>query len=131
MIQANELRIGNWVLDRHDNWQRVDVVVKDKSGAYSVHFKGTKVWGDYCGTLNPIILSPEILKKCDFKATPSLSYKTGITIPYTVWSKEKLVYNEIQKQWWFKGVLDHQPQYLHHLQNLYFALTGKELEIKF
>ena len=56
----------------------------------------------------------------------------GFTSDFTVehWNKVKkdsIYFN----RWQIRGLINgHKIKYVHQLQNLYFALTGKELEMK-
>jgi hypothetical protein len=137
MIQPNELRIGNWV--GHDaSWSVVNE--KEKEG---IVFQ----WQDYDfahvteGTMSydsllPIPLTPEILEKCGF--VPCHPIKNFPQ--YTDYRLETVVIN-YHPDWGFcefefgrKDVEERaylcKVKHLHQLQNLYFALTGTELNYK-
>ena len=112
MIQPNELRIGNWAVNYG---QYVCIEADDIVDCYHSP-----------ESYDPILLTPEILKKIGFKCADH-TYMGGV------------VYYLKNIQWVYreKGVcfvmvngfpLSH-IFYLHQLQNLYFALTGEELEI--
>ncbi len=112
MIKANELRIGNWL-----SVQYPDGII----GSVQISFIDNEDIEEY----EPIPLTPEILEKCDriplvynkeyfIKSNPSFS----------------IFYNS--RKWQLKHSENELPvfiEYLHQLQNLYFALTGTELEI--
>jgi hypothetical protein len=116
MIQANELRIGNYVSMFGEQNLIVDIslLMDIENGVEFI----------------PIPLTPEILEKCGFKETDvenmyeidSDKFHTirvlvgSISFPF-LFSKDK----EYFKLYGIK--------YLHQLQNLYFALTGEELSI--
>jgi hypothetical protein len=126
MIQANELRIGNWVM--HPNGD-VKISAEDIGSKYSL---------DAC---NPIPLTPEIFEKAGFeKETPDDKY--GV-----VYKKDKfnfiirrVNFGMIGKDdfgWSFElsdetnwATIVSKLQSLHQLQNLYFALTNTELNIQ-
>ena len=113
-MKANELRLGNWV---------------------------SNDWGDYCKDTYigengyefdcPIPLTEEILLKAglikskdDLGDTFHIMEEDGFTARYTMryWDK---------KEYWFMcGMGRVNFNYVHQLQNLYFALTGEELEIQ-
>lgn len=137
MIKANELRIGNLLLllaERREviNINEKVVTVKSKSG----YIRGVDI---DLGGLSPIQISEKILKRSGFKAEknkkckfklwhfPSLINCNNLFIllhnkPYFVASVKTAIYlndNHLME-----------CRYVHQLQNLYFALTGKELEIK-
>ena len=117
MIQANELRIGNWVYDTRTVGSRVGlpVVLNEKVVKRILEYDV-----DY---YEPIPLTPEILEKCGFeKIYESKIHSTywinGLS--YYYWHERNIQYAS------FKG-LELESKYLHQLQNLYFALTGEEL----
>lgn len=114
-MKATELRIGNWV-----NITGQPVLIKDIT--YSPYI------ADNCRANNtptdqiePILLTPEILQQCGFikvnelydgtevyKGMPYLYFKDGVgSVPASVIGIKSL----------------------HQLQNIYFALTGKELKV--
>lgn len=109
MIQANELRIGNWVysliLEENAQITSINSSIKD--------------------LLNPIELTEEILLKCGFK------HKGG---GFYIHCKSLIELCNVSDKFFvvgFKDVSLGNIYYLHQLQNLYFALTGQELEINF
>ncbi|MFV0149770.1 hypothetical protein OBJ95_06055 [Empedobacter falsenii] len=109
-MNANELRIGNYLLGYDNNYFTWDY------GHYDLCSKG--IDADELGM--PIELTEEILLKCGFKEIRKGVFKLKdwyIDLTSKVW-KFKREYQDIN----FK--------HLHQLQNLYFALTGKELEIE-
>lgn len=136
MIEAKELRIGNYVL------------LQDK-GAYQIDsghdideidsFDGcSKEFEDYC---KPIPLTEEWLLRFGFEKTE----KGSVSYQYTIGE------NPLTKDWlldliWLKELDEKLNQHLedfpfykngyqkiktvHQLQNLYFSLTNEELTIK-
>lgn len=76
--------------------------------------------------INPIPLTPEILEMCGYKYWNIDHNCTDPNDAYWVHPKMKFAINNIK---WTVQKLDIQIQYLHQLQNLYFALTGQELDI--
>lgn len=125
MIKANELRIGNLVQFESETGftEQVKVVCireNDFDAEGDEVFHNEKYDGDY----EPIPLTPEILEAAGFDKVSGLTYdhKDGNTI------------RESSGQYWYYVKIHgnlRSIQYLHQLQNLYFSLTGKELEIKF
>ena len=127
MIKANELRIGNFVTAiRCDNSQIIDQV-KQLHESYVV----TKFdWGK----VEPIPLTEEWLTKLGFKQTEKIAQKIIRSVGRLgVLNVEKSKPFEIKLSYWVDddGILISKIKYVHQLQNLYFALTGEELEIKF
>lgn len=115
MIQATELRIGNWVLGIVGQPERV---VKLQAGA-------VYQWN------NPIELTEEILLKCGFGGFDGNKFfeisikETSNKMVWLAFSKEKSFVTIRVNEMGFKVKM----QYLHQLQNLYYALTGEELEV--
>jgi|SRR6185312_7610041 len=122
MIKANELRIGNHIQGGIINSISYKIGVKGNSSG--------KVFYIHESTLQPIPLTPEILEKCpQFKKWNNANtYEIG-----TPAGNIQVTGNEV----WIGGIDSctsgmgyvFQIDYLHKLQNLYFALTGKELEV--
>ena len=119
MIQAKELRIGNWIIDHEADssvsiyWQ-IEEISKD-----GIKFRNSSSWisNNY---IIPIELTEEWLLKFGFKKKGFGFDKTKITI-----SKRRKCFVYAVPNVGYKVF-----QYVHQLQNLYFSLTGKELEIK-
>lgn len=105
---ANELRIGNLVIYGGS-------VVKMNLHEFT-HFLR------FPETYTPIILTEEILLKCGFKRFP-----WGLVINELLFKDDlKCSFLELEIGNGFRVKVN----FLHQLQNLYFALTGKELEIE-
>lgn len=120
MIQAKELRIGNWM--KHSGGQFVQVTDIQFNPTHdginsqsSVHF-------------DPIPLTPQLLEKTGF------AHRLG---DYPGW------YIGVDNGWWMRiwygpagfkysinDVKSIDVNHLHQLQNLYFALTGKEIVVQ-
>ncbi len=119
MINVKELRIGNYLFV-----PGVAVIVKVKA-IFSTHFRCENPYSIDFGesvriNYQPIPLTPEWLAKFGFKNNPdkSLCY-TG---PFMLCN-----YNEDNIYYFDYGFGKTEILYVHHLQNLYFVLTGKEL----
>lgn len=144
MINANELRIGNWVYGMNGyniehtkvptkiagvNWEEANLDFDD----YKTHWCGVN-W------IDPIPLTPELLEKCgmtdkdiegevidggrgqEWEHAESRPDKT-----FAIREEEEGGYALLGTEpYWTIG----KPfQFLHQLQNLYFALTGTELSV--
>lgn len=114
-----ELRIGNWVvIDFYKQWELED---------YKSY--GKKVDGEWQNdNVEPIPLTPEILKKTGFKQSSEFDdtfrlneFDIYYRISYCEWTVDDRGDNEGTKPRFIK--------YVHQLQNLYYSLTGTELEI--
>jgi hypothetical protein len=111
-IKANELRIGNFVkLQGVDKLFKVFVIDTTESSTF------TKA--------EPIPLTEEWLLKFGFESFHKRDFKKkGLFITTYFATPQTLVDDEFGN----KRVLE--LKYVHQLQNLYFALTNQELEIK-
>jgi hypothetical protein len=132
MINANELRIGNWV--KHlPNWSYRN----DESKEFYFQWDDSDWYkiGESCISLSdiePILLTEEILLKCGFQHHKyandesffEMQISKDIFLNYSPFHCRYI----LRKQWYgniYNGNIEH----LHQLQNLYFALTKTELEV--
>ena len=138
MVNANELRVGNWVksivlhgsdflkFKRFDEDLKIAFFYKEYIGAYIEH-------------IAPIPLTPEILEKCGGKSyllnnvwsfdfnTP----KSYIAIDTNFKESFIVLHDEDGDEDDCTGLplpINH-IKHIHQLQNLYFSLTGEELTI--
>lgn len=131
-MEARELRIGNYVykiveFDYPDhNWEVTDIKLEDfynasRGGNEDQFFK------DYC---KPIPLTEEWLSKLEFERDQEGAFvldkylidgdnDSGYGM-FKILNTNKLIYD----------CLVSNLNYVHQLQNIYFALTGEELTIK-
>ena len=123
-MKAQELRIGNWV-ELDDEFTQMVCIMEDNTE-----------W------INPIPLTEEWLEQFGFskiQSNDTLSYiytkshKEAFIVleddmSVAVTCTEILFYKESQYGYYAPSV--DRTKYVHQLQNLYFALTGEELEIK-
>lgn len=120
MIQANELRIGNKI--KFNNY-----LEKERIVTVNARFFSSLAGGRSTEEMKPdeeinnyysgIPLTPEILDKCGLMGGgmfPAIEYFT-------------LESGSLFFEGYYTTV---DIKYLHQLQNLYFALTGEELEVK-
>lgn len=137
MIQANELRIGNWV-EIYD----APNIYKIENGfcqveAMTIHYMQYKDDIKLCG----IPITEDILLKCGFeyrnenrglgaildfknKEFDNWKYDMSVAFQHETDNKEIVYLHFLQHK------TTNSIKYLHQLQNLYFALTQKELTIK-
>lgn len=120
MIQANELRIWNWV-NYHDDDIIFQVTEISKLGI-GVKNDTEETWIEY-DRFSPIKLTPKILEKCGFKVDGTYNNAKR-------WISESPIIL-FEGNGYFK--LCHysitQIKHLHQLQNLYYSLVGVELEV--
>lgn len=153
-MKANELRVGNYFWESYGGYKIVKSIncnkVGDMLNTVSAHAISMDVCGQYdCENIHGISLSEEILLKCGFdnkiddeipegmeflvffngnysvEITPD---KLGIKNTYTFAVYEDVI--DEQGELASQGVYEKEIEYVHQLQNLYFVLEGKELEIK-
>jgi hypothetical protein len=123
MMQANELRIGNYV--NADLYNDKYILIE------SICSKNEDVFNSESGeipliSLNPIALTEDILLKCGFEYSTMGIYKKS-NLYLIKWSDENAEFNVFGAN----GIklIKVEIKSIHQLQNLYFALTNKELEI--
>ena len=123
MIPSNELRIENWIII-DGVVQKVDRIGQDplleSNGIELFYINRYRV--DECF---PIPLTPEILVKAGFECSSK-----GFWI-HPNWYNLSLKYmrGTHALRCNFMDIVANNIDYLHQLQNLYFALTGQELPI--
>ena len=118
-MKANELRIGNYFMDRGGKVLRLDFWDSPGKLAMNNVIEGT-VWHPLTEDVKyakPVPLTEEWLLRFGF-VNDKLEY---FTIEYD---------NHAGYGLFYRGNLLTGIEYVHQLQNLYFALTGTELEIK-
>lgn len=119
MIQSNELRIGNYT-----NFGIVYLIENECFYTKKDEVSYKNKWAD----IQPIPLTPEILEKCGFDGNNhKRRFKKVIESSLTMYFQDGVF--SLEDYDWFAQNLDHIKN-LHQLQNLYYALTGTELEIK-
>jgi hypothetical protein len=135
-MKANELRIGNWYYTNDGKPDQID-------GHGISQFQDGEVLGQVNDFIKPIPLTEEWLLKFGFESWNckgvdwifekviykelDIEQKMIISSSGTCCIEEQEDHPEVEVQ---KFIIRPDIQYLHQLQNLYFALTGQELEIK-
>ncbi len=125
MIQANELRLGNMVLVYN---QIVEVlgIDEDKIETSAYFYDGMGCTGGWLKEADPIILTPEILRECGFFKENNIHPEHWDMKDY------KLTLSEVNdgfEVYASECTIGKAFKYLHQLQNVYYILTGEELEI--
>ena len=119
MINANELRIGNYLIAQEPEHNGKAFAI-DAGDILEIR-KGTNTY-----KYATIPLTPEILEKCGFRWYDNEWYEIKDKVHLSV-SVEGAGYIYFGKgEYLFKSNIKH----LHQLQNLYFALTNNELNIQ-
>jgi hypothetical protein len=123
-MKARELRIGNYF--KHSLFQGdLEIQAINKSGLCSA--KGVS-GGFEIEHIKPIPLTEAWLLKFGFSCEAKIG---GDGIEFRVYHFDVLTFNT-NHGWWYKcqPMNDTPLEYVHQLQNFYFALTGKELTLK-
>lgn len=122
-MKVNELRIGNLITAMYEGDYAINQIVVNAVSEIGVNrsYGETEFYIENC---EPIPLTEEWLVKCGFIEHHDCYVKDFIVGLYIIYSKKRkeFVYD-------INGMdVDCNIQYLHQLQNLYFALTGEELK---
>lgn len=124
-MKASDLRIGNYVIDNGD-------ISKVTPYLISELYESDRFW------VKPIELTEDLLVKCGFMFEHNYFKKGELDVNYCLKYYPHLVgyyfyieYNNGPNE---KDIAQYYPisstyKYLHQLQNLYFALTGEELNV--
>lgn len=130
-MKAQELRIGNLIQYKTVK-NPVEVIGTDFETNY-VKIKGSFALIDY--TFEPIPITKEWLLRLGFTESESIWKGKKNILGIQISNNETLDYEKAE--FFIAGINGHKvvtlwnsPKYVHQLQNLYFALTGEELEIK-
>ena len=141
MINANELRIGNWVKEQvlgtvfvsEINQNCASVCCKNLTESKQVELAEYSILYD---NLSPIELSEDTLIKCGFEKrnTPTQFgwYLSVSKNRVLCWCHSKIVSLEFDyDDYDYNGTLFEFPcDSLHNLQNAFYSLTGTELNYK-
>lgn len=131
MIEASELRIGNYVL--HKTGVRILPVKCTFQHFQLLSQESSK-------DMFPIALKPEILLKCGFIENKKYHLLPDarefiLTLPVMGNNKNEIYgYLNSNKESYARAtvndlVISNNFYYLHQLQNVYYAIVGKELEV--
>ena len=132
MINASEIRLGNYILFKFNG--KISMVPCN-----FIHFEQLHK-GD-AGSFYPVMLKPELLQKSGFvenKDYPLLpqAREFKLVLPVIGSSNNELYgYVKNNGECFLRATVNNSVAsinffHLHQLQNLFFFLTGKELEIK-
>lgn len=127
MINAQELRIGNWV-EANSPMMQVKEITEHTVGLYMPGSEADPFLYDI-DEINPMPLSPEILEKCGFHwSIYHQAFHFGDTAMNEFYDLNECYPKGYQLSTFKKSQLIGKGIfYLHQLQNIYFALTGEEL----
>jgi len=130
-MKASELRIGNFV-EYNGMTLRVSEIYSPKP-RQPKEFSDVECVELHCDgfiaatihEINPIELTEEILVKCGFKTTSWDNHSTF----WNMFCSDGSMVISLEHKYIAVGdlTLDIEVKYLHQLQNLFYAITGKEL----
>lgn len=120
MIDPKQLRIGNYVK------QGVVMSIKENTARieYQLYGVDTRSFVDYCD-IEPIPITEELLLKFGFESNP---YQDRYE--YNKWFFVECLKTRGKLELWFEfNNRNVELYYVHDLQNLYYSLTGEELQV--
>jgi hypothetical protein len=129
MIQANELRLGNLIHFPYlgSNVEVIGIALKDDERLFIQTKLNNNSFFELPEKYNPIELTEEWLLRMGFE-------KRGLYYHFPNHDIFKLQQYKLNKAFWLRHSSESldcvRINYVHQLQNLYFALTGEELIIK-
>lgn len=134
MINISELRIGNIVAIQlnydgvsYDECEVTEITLEYLHHTLPAGGGTTSKWDD----VDPIIITPEWLQRMGFKKSADDNWVIQVgNLLYIEIDKDFDLY--INPETWNGAMIAPwaEIEYVHQLQNLYFTLTGKEIEIK-
>jgi hypothetical protein len=145
IMNAQELRIGNYVTINNSSWSELknnplivsriqvenDRLFPDSKGSVKVCDSLGAEYNQFDEFIEPIPLTPEWLERAGFKYTQSKGYGgQDMWAGMGFISDGKVNFRGNPNHLHLEGYFNTQIKYVHKLQNLYFALTGKELTFK-
>lgn len=128
-MEVKNLRIGNFILTNNK------IIEIDFLTPYAIGYNNGNIGSNnsLLDNFKPIPLTEEWLLKFDFVKDRECFYKNfsnqGEFILFSNKTPVALA-NRIVKPFYFTCKTIVELEYVHQLQNIYFALTGEELEIK-
>lgn len=124
MVEAKDLRLGNWVKNKHNEITQV----------FNLNDDGMRIHHKHTVSIDcePIPLTTDILLGCGFEEKNTKTWfpywqieHTRVLVKYTF-----RISTMGEDEWrWIEGNVNVPFYYLHQLQNLYYSLTQKELVI--
>lgn len=126
MIDAKELRIGNWV-QIAQMWQGAGYDIYRQCDIDTIN-RISRDANNRNPFYDPIPLTPEILEKCGFEINSFGRLVISINPLFQI--GESLEQPGSTMLYCHNRCVSNNIRYLHQLQNLFFALAGKELEIQ-
>lgn len=130
MVNPKQLRLGNYIQDRGGKVLRIDFMEHVQDGydtkvGQLMQLEGQEVhpMTEYTDYANPIHLTEEWLLRLGFRCTSTIKKTFGNGVIWVQLIDNVFCFKQCDS-------LTRKLSYVHSIQNLYFALTGEELEIK-
>lgn len=124
-MEANELRIGNYVYDDNGAFVQVEQINSDKINKWITVSRG---WLIYSSNIYPITLTEEWLLKLGLFNNDRFMYEHIKHIDFEIYNENEGIYRlSVNSN---EYIICKPIEFVHQLQNLCFALMGEELEIK-
>lgn len=132
-LKCTDLRIGNWIKYENRPFEVIEIspislVVRKKIGdIFEMQHRALDV-------AQPIELTEEVLVKIGFEKDGN-NYSLvcdDIEVGFYVDKFKQVLYIEVprEKRFYKNELRSYDVKYLHELQNTYYCLTGKELEVE-
>lgn len=124
MINAAELRLGNWVLSTFNFKAKTAITLDEVSFPLILKYGGNEFY--------PIAIVPAILEICGFKELDVVNSDGDDIIGWKIKRPNGdyfYINSDLQPQENGYPIVDYEIEYLHQLQNLFFSLTGEELKV--
>ena len=131
MIDAKDLRIGNWVYPNEENatpYPVLSINFDDICCYKSPYDNQTDEFISY-SELQPIPLTPDILEKLGFEKLGEHNIFQLANADIRIWGYPYTMQLYNYEDRWV-DIIGTSIKYLHDLQNLTYALTKQELEYK-
>lgn len=134
-MEVNELRIGNWVeypnnphsTTQKHNYSTVNgITCFGFSHKVCVKRKFNQEYYFPAEKIKPILLTPEWLERCGCYLKDKFDKSIHVKLPNSAIYGYYFRGSGFRTTGWNAQNID----YVHQLQNLYFSLTGQELQIK-
>ena len=131
-MKKNELRIGNYVKDMDYDYVTIAGIHPESTNELTVCINDCDVGDRLFKDVEGIPLTEEWLIKFGFKQGNSMNFYWNKLIRDNI----NISIDPDDGEVWVCDIFDNESiilteiKYVHQLQNLYFALTGKELTIK-
>ena len=128
-MRSNELRLGNWVLNNGKPYQILNGIDNNYIYGLDSVILDSHIYKSSLEYIDPITLTEEILLKCGFESDYKSIYAKYIPNDGGYFH---IKYNSHNNGFYLvlHGFYVARIKHLHQLQNLYFALTGEELNIE-